>query len=64
MKIYTIKKPGYTKGYFSFKRLLKEERIEEICNKVQDKTPDKDDLPIKLAFNQIDLNIIEVDERI
>lgn len=64
MKIYTIKKPGYFLGYFSFKRLMKEERIEEICAKVQDKVPTKEKLPVTIAFNQIRIDVMEVDERV
>lgn len=64
MKIYTIKKPGHFLGYLSFKRLMKEERIEEICKKVQDKVPTKDELPAIIAFNQITISTLEVDERI
>lgn len=64
MKIYTIKKSGYHKGYFSFNRLMKEERIEEICKKTYDDIPKKEKLPVTIAFNQIHLDVIDVDERI
>jgi hypothetical protein len=64
MKVYTIKKHGYFTGYLSFRRLMKEERIAEICEKVQDKVPEKEKLPVKIAFNQIEIGFIDVDERI
>jgi len=60
MKIYTIKKPGYFTGYFSFEKLMKKERIKEICGKVQDKVPTKEKLPVKIAFNQIEIGVMDV----
>ena len=63
LDMYLITKPGYKIGYYSFSRLLKEERIKEICEKSGDKVPDKSDLPVRIVFNQITIEKIEVDER-
>lgn len=43
---------------------MKEERIEEICGKVQDEVPTKEKLPVTIAFNQIRIDVMEVDERV
>lgn len=62
--MYLITRQKYKKGYISFRRLLKEEMIEEICNKYHDNVPDKKSLPASICLNQIHIEEIEVDERV
>ena len=62
--MYLITKPEGKKAYYSFKRLMKEENIEAYCLKGHDKIPTKDNLPARIAFNQILIEEIELDERI
>jgi hypothetical protein len=62
--MFLIEKPSGFKAYYSFRRLIKEERIEEICAKSGDKVPVKNNLPKTIAYNQITIRELEVDERL
>jgi hypothetical protein len=64
MKIYLITKPQGKKGYFSFRRLLSEEGIVEYYLKKGMTLPKKSELPVKILFNQIYLEEVEIDERV
>jgi hypothetical protein len=57
-RIFVIEKPGYKIGYFSFNRLLKENR------QVIPESVKKSDLPVKIAFNQVLIYELEVDDRL
>lgn len=62
--IYLVTKPSGKQGYNSFRRLLKEENIEAMCKKTGEEIPKRNDLPRKIAYNQITIEIVEVDERL
>jgi hypothetical protein len=62
--IYLIETPSGRKAYYSFRRLLQEENIEDICKKSGDKVPARNTLPVRIAFNQITIMIVELDERL
>lgn len=62
--MYLIHKPGGRKGYYSFSRLIKEESIKTYCFKTGEEVPTKDNLPVRIAHNQILIEEIEIDERI
>lgn len=64
MSVYLIHKPGYKKVYYSFRRLLKEEALEEKVKKTGEAVPDKDHLPVRILYNQVTIERVEVDERI
>lgn len=64
MKIYLIRKYDYIKGYYSFNRLLREEKILEICEQYREDVPKKDKLPTTIVFDRILIQEVEIDERI
>ena len=62
--IYLITKPSGKVAYYSFKRLLKDENIDAICKKTGEPIPDKNNLPVRLAYNQIKIEEIELNEKL
>jgi hypothetical protein len=64
MSVYLIEKAKIKKCYYSFKRLLKEENIEDICSRHHEKLPTKENLPVSLIFGKIKIERVELDERV
>jgi hypothetical protein len=62
--IYLIERPSGRKAYYSFRRLLQEENIEEICKKYGDTIPARNTLPVRIASDQIVIMKVDVDERL